>query len=109
LAGDITDLNPALLRFNALGLRSVDMLSPEHPYFNALNRRPITVPSHSIIGDRGRNDTPESSDGIVPYWSSHLEKCDSEEIVPHGHSCTMERETVAEMMRVLKHHRNSRP
>ena len=26
----------------------------------------------SIIGDRGRSDTPTSSDGVVPYSRSHL-------------------------------------
>ena len=40
---------------------------------------------HSIIGDRGRGDTPDSSDGVVPYWSSHLEGVESECIVPYDH------------------------
>lgn len=43
------------------------------------------VPTHSVIGDRGKGDTPESSDGIVPYWSSHI-GWGSETIVPSGHS-----------------------
>jgi len=30
------------------------------------------VTYHSIMGDRGKGNTPESSDGVVPYWSSHL-------------------------------------
>ena len=40
---------------------------------------------HSIIGDRGRGNTPNSSDGVVPYWSSHLSSAESEKIVPTGH------------------------
>ena len=31
------------------------------------------IPYHSIMGDRGKGDTPNSSDGVVAYWSSHLE------------------------------------
>ena len=43
--------------------------------FGTVNKLPIAsgVPYHSIIGDRGRGDTPKSSDGVVPYWSSHLD------------------------------------
>lgn len=103
-AGDASYLNPALRRFNSLGLRSVDMLSPEHPYFAALDKCPIRVPFHSIIGNRGKADAKESSDGVVPYWSSHMDKAESEKIIPYGHSCTMKREAVVEIMRILKLH-----
>lgn len=99
-----SSLNPALLRYNSLGLRSVDMLSPNHPYFTALDKRPITVPFHSIIGDRGKRNGSESSDGVVPYWSSHLDHAESEKVIPHGHSCTQKREAVAEILRILKLH-----
>ena len=101
---DTSMLNPALLNYNLLGLRSVDMLSPGHPYFAALESRPILVPFHSIIGDRGRGDTPESSDGVVPYSSSHLKGAESELIVPYGHGCVEKPETVQEMLRILRLH-----
>src|SRR5712691_6786173 len=41
----------------------------------AINKIPITkgIPYHSIIGDRGRGNSPNSSDGVVAYWSSHLD------------------------------------
>lgn len=104
LRGDQSVLNPALLRYNSLGLRSVDMLSPGHPYFDALAKRPIKVPFHSIIGDRGRNHGAKSSDGVVPYWSSHLDGAVSEKLVPYGHRCTMKPETVHEIARILKLH-----
>lgn len=97
-------INPALLKYNSLGLSSVDMLSPEHPYFNALEECGIAVPFHSIIGDRGKGPGPDCSDGAVPYSSAHLENAQSEKIVPYGHSCTMKRETVAEILRILKLH-----
>jgi pimeloyl-ACP methyl ester carboxylesterase len=98
-------LNPALLKYRSLGLRSVDMLSAKHPYFKALDRIPISVPYHSIIGDRGKAEPCEnSSDGIVPYWSSHLETAKSEKLVPHGHSCTQAEETLHEVLRILRLH-----
>jgi hypothetical protein len=52
-----------------------------------VNKLPITrgIPYHSIIGDRGGGDTPNSSDGVVPYWSSHLDGAQSELIVNSDH------------------------
>lgn len=97
-------LNPELSRYRSLGLRSVDMLSPEHPYFKALDTRPIVVPFHSIIGDRGKRNAKERSDGVVPYWSAHLDKAQSELVVPYGHSCTGKSETLDEIVRILKLH-----
>ena len=104
LTADVSALNPALLSYNLLGLRSVDMLSPDHPYFQALQKRPILVPYHSIIGDRGRGDSPDSSDGVVPYGSSHLDGAQSEFITPYPHSCVGQTETVAEIIRILRLH-----
>ncbi len=48
------------------------------------------IPYHSIIADRGKGGNhdktqPQSSDGIVPYWSSHLDGAVSEVIVPSDH------------------------
>jgi hypothetical protein len=66
---------------------SVDSLSPKSRFLNAMNTIPITpgVPYDTIIGDRGRGDSPNSSDGVVPYWSSHMNGAESECIVPSGH------------------------
>ena len=49
---------------------SVDTLAPSNRFVKAINSIPITpgIPYHTIIGDRGRGDSPKSSDGIVPYW-----------------------------------------
>ena len=52
---------------------SVYGLQPNNPTFKVLNSVPMTVPYHSIIGDRGKGDSPNSTDGVVPYWSSHLD------------------------------------
>ncbi len=104
LTDDISMFNPALMNYHSLGLRSVDMLSPGHPYFEAINKRPITVPYHSIIGDRGKRNLPcrDTTDGVVPYWSSHLEGARSEKRVPYGHSCTLKPEVVEEITRILR-------
>ncbi len=101
---DFDAVNPQLFQFNTLGGQGVATLSPRHPFFPALARRPIFGPYHSIIGDRGRGDTPNSSDGVVPYSSSHLDGARSEKIVPAPHSATERPETVAELLRVLREH-----
>jgi hypothetical protein len=46
---------------------SIDTLSPNKGFVLALNTLPIVshIPYHSIIGDRGRGDTPNGSDGVV--------------------------------------------
>ncbi|MEO7098622.1 MAG: alpha/beta fold hydrolase [Luteolibacter sp.] len=83
---------------------SVTGLSPKNPTLNVLDSRPITVPYHSIIGDRGRGDTPNSSDGVVEYWSSHLDGAQSELIVPGPHGSCELPETIAELHRILLLH-----
>ncbi|MFZ4594875.1 MAG: esterase/lipase family protein [Verrucomicrobiaceae bacterium] len=100
--GGMQFINPELFRYRELGMRSVDMLSPEHPYFKALERCPITVPYHSIIGDRGKGLGPKCSDGVVPYESSHLKGAVTEALVPHWHGCVEKTETVAEVLRILR-------
>jgi hypothetical protein len=70
----------------------------------AVNKLPITrgIPYHSIIGDRGRGDTPNSSDGVVPYWSSHLPGAQSELIVNSDHGAQYNPEAIPEVERILK-------
>lgn len=83
---------------------SVDTLEPNDRFLRALNKIPITpgIPYHSIMGDRGRGDTPKSSDGIVPYWSSHLAGAQSELIVHSGHMAQRNPDAIAEVDRILK-------
>lgn len=86
-------------------LTSINQLSPRSGPLKNLSSVPLRrVPSHSVIGDRGRGDTPRSSDGIVPYWSSHLAWSNSEKIVPHDHSVQDDPATAEEVMRILKLH-----
>ncbi len=83
---------------------SVTGLSPRNPTLKVLDSRPMQVPYHSIIGDRGKGDTPKSSDGIVQYWSSHLNGAKSELVVPGPHGACEMPETIAELRRLLLLH-----
>ena len=83
---------------------SIDGLSPRNPTPKVLDSRPIDIPHHSIIGDRGKGDTPDSSDGVVEYWSSHLKSADSEKIVPGPHGACEMPETLDELRRLLRLH-----
>jgi len=83
---------------------SIDTLSPKNRFVVEVNKLPITpgIPYYSIIGDRGRGDTPQSSDGVVAYWSSHLEGAQSELIVPSNHSSHRNTQAIAEVRRILE-------
>lgn len=85
---------------------SINSLSPQTPTTIALNKLPLPkrIAFHSIIGDRGKGDTPNSSDGVVPYWSSHVAPVASELIVPSNHSVPDNKEAAEELKRILKLH-----
>jgi pimeloyl-ACP methyl ester carboxylesterase len=86
---------------------SVWGLKPSNPAFPVLNGAPITVPYHSIIGDRGKGDSPNSTDGVVAYWSAHLDGAQSELIVPGPHGSCALPQTIAELDRILRLHLGS--
>ena len=83
---------------------SMDTLTPESRFVKAINTLPLTpgVPYHTIIGDRGRGDSPNSSDGAVPYWSSHMDGARSERIVPSNHSAHQNPDAINEVLSILK-------
>jgi hypothetical protein len=88
---------------------SVDTLAPNNRFVKLINTVPITpgIPYHSIIGDRGKGGNkdktpPESSDGVVPYWSSHLDGAQSELVVPSNHSAHQNPQAMAEVERILR-------
>ena len=87
-------------------LTSVQSLAPDSPIVKAMSKSPYKkgVVYHSIIGDRGKGDTPNSSDGVVDYWSSHQEGAASELIVPTGHSAYKDPNAIAELKRILRLH-----
>ena len=85
---------------------SIDNLRVNSPVLTTILERPLTYnpPYHSIIGDRGKGDSPNSTDGVVPYWSSHLDGAASEKIVSSDHNATNDPETVEEVRRILYLH-----
>ncbi len=85
---------------------SVDTLAPNNNFVLALKPIPIKsgIAFHTILGDRGRRDSPHSSDGYVPYWSSHLEGAHSEKVVPSHHSAHQNVEAIDEVKRILHEH-----
>jgi len=101
--------DPAARTFKRMP-NSVDTLEPNDRFVRAVNKLPITpgIPYHSIMGDRGRGDTPNSSDGIVPYWSSHLDGAQSELIVHSDHGAQYNRQAIREVERILKENPTAR-
>lgn len=85
---------------------SIGSLSPSNPVFPALDGAPYKSDFvyHSVVGDRGLGDTPDSSDGIVGYWSSHLPDAQSELIVPTGHESFKHPEAVRFTAEILEAH-----
>ena len=101
----VASTDPSVQKVKTLRIpTSIDTLSPRNRFVRALNRLPIAdhIPYHSIMGDRGRGDTPNSSDGVVPYWSSHLDGAQSEKIVPSGHGAHQNPQGMDEVDRILR-------
>ena len=90
---------------------AIDSLSPNRSSFRLLAQCPLRkdVHLHSVIGDRGRGDGTESSDGVVPYWSSRLPEAESERIVPADHGLVESQEAIDEVKRILKLHLQTVP
>jgi pimeloyl-ACP methyl ester carboxylesterase len=90
---------------------SVDTLAPNNRFVMEINQIPVTpgIPHHVISGDRGKGGNkdktpPVMSDGVVPYWSSHMETAVSELVVPSSHSAHQNPQAIAEVKRILKMH-----
>jgi pimeloyl-ACP methyl ester carboxylesterase len=90
---------------------SIDHLAPNNRFVRAINSIPMNsrVPVHVISGDRGKGGNsdktpPVKSDGIVPYWSSHIPTAVSEKVVPSDHAAHQNPEAIAEITRILKSH-----
>lgn len=92
-----------------LWFTSVNQLKPDSYSISGLQGLKVrNVPTHSIIGDQGKGDTPKSSDGVVPYWSSHL-AWGTETIVPSDHSVQDCMETANDMKRILDEYAEKNP
>jgi len=92
---------------------SVDTLSPKSRFVNAINTIPIApgVPYDVICGDRGKGGNkdrtkPVMSDGVVPYWSSHMDRAETEHIVPSNHGAHQNPQAITDVLQILKAHAN---
>jgi triacylglycerol esterase/lipase EstA (alpha/beta hydrolase family) len=95
-------INPTLRSFQGLGVEGVETLSTKHPYFHALTQLPIRVPFHSIISTLNPDDYLNGTDGVVPYWSSHLTGAESEKVIPYPHGSLEKPGAVQAVMTILK-------
>jgi pimeloyl-ACP methyl ester carboxylesterase len=105
MQASVVQEEPGIMKLKRMP-NSIDTLAPNDPFVKFMNTLPLnrSVPYHSIIGDRGRGDTPNSSDGAVAYWSSHVAGARSEKIVPSDHGANQNPEGIAEVIRILKEH-----
>jgi hypothetical protein len=117
-AKDVIAENPDLgTKFSPKSIpTSVDLLAPGSPALEVLASRPRApdVHYHSIIGEVPPDWAPLETwisgdrapgDGVVPYWSAHLDGVDSELIVPADHFHVHHHpRAVLEVRRILLEH-----
>lgn len=84
---------------------SIDNLKSSDPFVQAAATLPLQpgLKYHSIIAQR-KAAVPllQSDDGLVPYWSAHLEGAVSEKVILSGHSVQETPQAVLEIRRILR-------
>lgn len=100
LSDDLFILEPSRL---TEWFTSVNQLSPTSYSIRGLQGLTIRgVPTHSVIGDQGEGEPrAETSDGVVPYWSSHF-SWGGETMVPASHSVQDAPETAECLKKLLR-------
>jgi hypothetical protein len=81
---------------------SIRGLSPSSQFLQVLDSTSPAVPTHTILGDRGRGNGVAGSDGVVAYRSATLPAAESEVIVPAGHGGFAHPEAISELKRILR-------
>lgn len=111
-ATDILTLNKDRLVARSLDRlpSAVDNMSPSHPFIKTLSSLPIAdgVAAHSIIAVKGDGPLEEGSDGVVPYWSAHIEPVASEKVVKSPHAVQSNPHAIEEIRRILLEHAGER-
>lgn len=89
------------------GLQNLDR---KDPFIRVARDLPIGsgVTYHSIIAQQLDGALADSTDGVVPYWSSHLPGAATETIIRGEHSVQESPEAIAAMRRILKDRLNAR-
>jgi len=85
---------------------SIETLDPESPYLKALlTMKPNpSVTFHSIIGSERPEGKENTTDGVVPYRSSHIDGVKSELIVQSNHGVQSNPYAIMEVHRILLEH-----
>ena len=86
---------------------SIDELRRDNRLLRAMSNLPTRpgLEAHSVIGRKDPADPiPESTDGVVPYASSHVDWAVSEKVVAGDHGCQDEPATIEELRRILTLH-----
>jgi len=91
---------------------SIDNLKASDPFIRASSALPLApgLKYHSIVARRkAEGPLADSDDGLVPYWSAHLDGALSEKVIVSGHSVQETPEAVLEVRRILREdlHRQS--
>ncbi|WP_426687646.1 esterase/lipase family protein [Rhodanobacter ginsengiterrae] len=84
---------------------SIDNLSDTDPFIMAAAELPISprVHYHTIVGIyKSKGPLEDSSDGVVPYKSAHLDGADSELAIPSWHSVQETPAAILELRRILR-------
>ncbi|GIW99988.1 MAG: hypothetical protein KatS3mg111_3321 [Pirellulaceae bacterium] len=109
----LVSLNPGVFRNTDLLISntSIDSLSPDSPIFPAMLRaaRAPWVKYHNIIGvtppSKWILTSGEPGDGVVSYFSAHMDDVESEITVPSEHSSIHRHpKAIVEVRRILLHH-----
>ncbi len=90
---------------------SIETLATDSPILLAiLNMKPAAdVVFHSIIGSLRADDRRQTTDGVVPYRSSHLDEVASEKIVRSDHGVQKDPLAIREVQRILHEHLETSP
>jgi hypothetical protein len=96
--------------FDTRGFRrfptSIETLDPDSKMLAALLKmKPGPgVLYHSVIGSRSPGGVEQSTDGVVPWRSSHLDGVVSEKVVRSDHGVQQAPEAIIEVRRILREH-----
>ncbi len=86
---------------------SIDELRRNNKLLVTMGKLPVRpgLEAHSVMGRKNPADSIEqSTDGVVPYGSSHIDWATSELVVPGDHGCQDTPETIEELRRILNLH-----
>ncbi len=90
---------------------SIETLETNSPILMAIDAMEPSrqVSFHSIIGSYTATGIEQSTDGVVPYRSAHLDGAVSEKVVRSDHGVQKDSEAIIEVQRILLEHLGATP